>query len=138
MRIVIVCWKREAGELFLQGDEFGPLSCGKEAIVADLHEVGRENMLEETLDEFLGRESAVFEQAVVGGAVREAMEELGIAVAIKQKVAEIHVNGRVHHYFLVEQIGGEFGTGTGEEYTDSHPDDPETGVYIPIRMAVGE
>jgi 8-oxo-dGTP pyrophosphatase MutT (NUDIX family) len=71
-------------------------------------------------------------------AVREAMEELGIEVAIKQKVAEILFNGRKQHYFLVERVAGEFGSGTGEEYTDSHPDDPETGVYIPIWMPIEE
>ncbi|HUG34914.1 MAG TPA: NUDIX domain-containing protein [Anaerolineales bacterium] len=71
-------------------------------------------------------------------AVREAMEELGIEVAIKQMVAEILVNGRRQHYFLVERVGGDFGSGTGEEFTDSHPDDPETGVYIPIWMPLEE
>jgi 8-oxo-dGTP pyrophosphatase MutT (NUDIX family) len=69
-------------------------------------------------------------------AVREAMEELGIEVVIKQKVAEILVNGRKQYYFLVERVGGEFGSGTGEEFTDSHPDDPETGVYLPIWIPV--
>ena len=71
-------------------------------------------------------------------AVREAMEELGIEVAIKQKVAEIQINGRRHLYFLVERVGGEFGSGTGEEFTESHPDDPETGVYIPVWMPIDE
>ena len=71
-------------------------------------------------------------------AVREAMEELGIEVVLKQKVAEIFFNGRRQHYFLVEHVGGEFGSGTGEEFTDSHPDDPETGVYIPMWMPIEE
>ena len=73
------------------------------------------------------------------GAIREAEEELGIQVSIKQKVAEIHF-GRTskHVYFLVERIGGEFGTGTGEEFTDSDPDHPEEGIYIPIWMPIEE
>jgi len=71
-------------------------------------------------------------------AVREAMEELGVEVVIKQKLAEILVNERKQHYFLVERISGEFGTGTGEEFTDSHPDDPETGMYIPMWMPIEE
>ena len=71
-------------------------------------------------------------------AVREAMEELGIEVTIKQKVAVIQFNGRLQHYFLVEHVNGKFGSGTGEEYTDSHPDDPETGVYIPTWMPIDE
>ena len=72
-------------------------------------------------------------------AVREAKEELGIEVAIKQKVAEILLGQRSRQlYFLVEQTGGEFGTGVGEEYTESDPDDPDEGVYIPIWMPVEE
>jgi 8-oxo-dGTP diphosphatase len=73
------------------------------------------------------------------GAIREAMEELGIEVSIKQKIAEIHF-GRAskHVYFLVERVSGEFGSGTGEEFTDSDPDHPEEGIYIPIWMPIEE
>lgn len=71
------------------------------------------------------------------GAIREAMEELGVEVLIKQKIAEIHF-GRTstHVYFLVERVSGEFGSGTGEEYTDADPDHPEEGIYIPIWMPI--
>jgi len=69
------------------------------------------------------------------GAIREAMEELGVQVAIKQKVAEIHFGRTSRHiYFLVERVSGEFGTGTGEEFTDADPDHPQEGIYIPIWM----
>ena len=45
-------------------------------------------------------------------AVREAMEELGIEVAIKQKISEIQLGQKSRQvYFLVEQVGGEFGSG---------------------------
>lgn len=72
-------------------------------------------------------------------AVREAMEELGIEVAIKQKVAEIQLGRKSRQvYFLVEQTGGKFGTGVGEEYTDADPNDPEEGIYIPIWMPIDE
>lgn len=72
-------------------------------------------------------------------AVREAMEELGIEVAIRRKVAEVQVGYRSRQiYFLVEQVGGEFGTGHGEEYTDSDPNDPEEGIYIPVWMPIEE
>lgn len=72
-------------------------------------------------------------------AVREAMEELGIKVAIKQKIAEIQLGQNSRQvYFLVEQIGGEFGTGAGEEFTNADPDSPEEGIYIPIWMPVKE
>ena len=72
-------------------------------------------------------------------AIREAMEELGIQVAIKQKIAEIHFGWTSKHiYFLVERISGEFGSGTGEEFTDSDPGHPEEGIYIPIWMPIEE
>lgn len=72
------------------------------------------------------------------GAVREAMEELGVDVVIRQTVAEIHFDNSTQFYFLVERIGGEFGSGSGEEYTDADPDNPEEGIYIPIWMPVSE
>jgi 8-oxo-dGTP pyrophosphatase MutT (NUDIX family) len=72
-------------------------------------------------------------------AIREAMEELGIEVAIKQRIAEIQLGQKSRQvYFLVEQTGGEFGTGSGEEFRDADPDSPEEGVYIPIWMPIGE
>ena len=72
-------------------------------------------------------------------AVREAMEELGIEVAIRQKVSEIQFGSKSRQvYFLAEQIGGEFGTGTGEEYTDADPNDPDEGVYTPVWMPIEE
>ena len=70
-------------------------------------------------------------------AIREAMEELGIEVAIKQRIAEIQLGQKSRQvYFLVQQTGGEFGTGVGEEYTDSDPNDPDEGIYIPIWMPI--
>jgi len=72
------------------------------------------------------------------GAVREAFEELGVEVAIKKTVAIIHFDQSTQVYYLVEQVGGVFGTGTGEEFTDSDPDDPEEGIYIPIWMPIDE
>jgi 8-oxo-dGTP diphosphatase len=72
------------------------------------------------------------------GAVREAFEELGIEVGIKKKVAIIHFDQSIQVYYLVEHVSGEFGTGTGEEFTDSDPDNPEEGIYIPIWMPINE
>ncbi len=72
-------------------------------------------------------------------AIREAMEELGVQVAIQQKVVEFQLGKKSRQiYFLVEQAGGEFGTGTGEEFTNSDPDHPQQGIYIPIWMAIEE
>jgi len=71
-------------------------------------------------------------------AVREAMEELGVEVAIKQKVAEIQIETSRQIYFLVDRIAGKFGTGTGEEFTDSDPNDPSEGIYVPMWMPIDE
>ena len=72
-------------------------------------------------------------------AIRETMEELGIEVAIKQKVAEITLGPKSRQiYYLVEHVSGEFGTGTGEEFTDSDPNDPDEGIYVPIWMSIDE
>lgn len=72
-------------------------------------------------------------------AIREAMEELGIEVSIKLKISEIQFGQRSRQvYFLVDQVGGEFGTGVGEEYTDADPNNPEEGIYIPIWMPIEE
>jgi 8-oxo-dGTP pyrophosphatase MutT (NUDIX family) len=64
-------------------------------------------------------------------AIREAEEELGILVEIKQKVVELVFNEKAQHYFLVEKISGEFGTGTGEEYGEYNP---THGTYQPVWM----
>jgi len=77
-------------------------------------------------------------ESVEQAAIREAYEELGDEVRIRKKVAEIVYNGRIQHYFLVEWVGGIFGTGTGEEFTRSHPNDPWSGVYIPVWMPIAE
>lgn len=78
-------------------------------------------------------------ESVEQAAVREAMEELGVEVAIKQKVANVHIGYKSRQfYFLVEQTGGEFGTGTGEEFEVSNLDDPQKGRYIPIWMPIEE
>jgi len=71
-------------------------------------------------------------------AVREALEELGVEVAIRQKLAIIHFDQSTQIYFLAERVSGEFGTGMGEEFTDSDPNDPEEGIYVPIWMPIDD
>jgi 8-oxo-dGTP diphosphatase len=68
-------------------------------------------------------------------AVREAEEELGILVEVKQKVAEVFFSKNTQHYFLVKKIRGEFGTGTGEEYGEYSP---IHGTYRPLLMPLAE
>lgn len=65
-------------------------------------------------------------------AIREAEEELGIQVKIVQKAATILRSGRRDQvYFLVDWVNGDFGTGTGEEYSDP---DEFNGTYYPLWM----
>jgi 8-oxo-dGTP pyrophosphatase MutT (NUDIX family) len=71
-------------------------------------------------------------------AVREAMEELGVEVAIIRELAIIHFDQSTQVYYLVKRVSGEFGTGTGEEFTDADPEDPEEGIYVPIWMPIDE
>jgi 8-oxo-dGTP pyrophosphatase MutT (NUDIX family) len=68
------------------------------------------------------------EQAVI----REVEEELGVQIAVRKLVAELWYHGVPQYYFLVESIGGEFGAGQGEEYTEPQP--PEVGTYTPVWM----
>ena len=71
-------------------------------------------------------------------AVREAMEELGVEVAVIRELAIIHFDQSTQVYYLVERVSGEFGTGTGEEFADADPEDPEEGIYVPIWMPIDE
>lgn len=65
-------------------------------------------------------------------AIREAEEELGIRVKVVQKAATVLRTGRRDQvYFVVNWVDGEFGTGTGEEYTEPYE---ENGTYTPLWM----
>ena len=77
-------------------------------------------------------------ETIEQGAIREAMEELGIEVAIRKKVAIIHFGQSTQIYYLVNRVSGQFGTGVGEEFTDSDPEDPEEGIYIPVWVSINE
>lgn len=59
---------------------------------------------------------------------REAKEELGVEVKIIECLAEVEFNG-TQYFFLSEMIGGTFGTGQGEEYTEGTRG---RGEYLPI------
>lgn len=77
-------------------------------------------------------------ETVEQAAIREMEEETGLRVALQRKLAEIHFGLSEQVYFLVNRLDGQFGTGTGEEFTDSDPDDPTEGVYIPVWMPLEE
>ena len=68
-------------------------------------------------------------------AVREAREELGMEVKVLRQVAKVWFRGNPQFFFLVEQVGGEFGTGTGEEFGEYNP---IQGTYHPMWMPIVE
>ena len=51
-------------------------------------------------------------------AIRETYEELGVVINVKRKLGTVMFNG-LQHYFLAEIIGGKFGSGQGEEFTNT-------------------
>lgn len=60
-------------------------------------------------------------------AVREALEELGVHVALGPLAAVVERSERPQHYFLATITGGTFGAGTGPEFAADMP--PEKGTY---------
>ena len=73
-------------------------------------------------------------EAVERAVVREVEEELGIQVRVMRQVATVWFNGNRQDYFLVEQTGGTFGTGSGEEFTSGY--DAMHGTYHPMWMPI--
>lgn len=71
-------------------------------------------------------------------AIREMDEETGLRVTVKRKLAEIHFGLSYQIYYLVERVGGEYGTGTGEEYTDIYSEGSVHGTYAPVWMSLDE
>lgn len=71
------------------------------------------------------------EQAVL----REVHEELGVEVRILRLVAKVWFRGNPQFFYLVEQVGGTFGTGEGEEFSPNL--DAARGSYHPLWMPVG-
>lgn len=63
-------------------------------------------------------------------AVRETHEELGLIVRVDGLVALINFRGSTQYYYCAEVLGGEFGTGTGEEL--SSPANSKAGTYRPV------
>lgn len=59
-------------------------------------------------------------------AKREAYEELGVEVEVQELLTQVSFNG-TQYYFSAKIIGGEFGTGQGEEYSDT-----SRGKYLPV------
>ena len=66
--------------------------------------------------------------------IREAYEELGVIVAIRELIGIVEYNGK-QYFYLAEMIAGEFGTGTGEEFTDQNRN---RGTYEPVWVSIKE
>ena len=66
-------------------------------------------------------------ETLAEAASREAYEELGVRVSIVGLVAVVQFDHDFQHYFAADVIGGDFGTGTGQEM--SGPIDPRRGTY---------
>ena len=60
-------------------------------------------------------------------AKREVLEEFGIIVNPIKKVYTYESQYSVEYFYLAKWIGGEFGTGEGEEFEENQTN----GVYIP-------
>ncbi|MEW5939490.1 MAG: NUDIX domain-containing protein, partial [Chloroflexota bacterium] len=75
-------------------------------------------------------------ESVEQAAAREVEEELGVQARVTRQVAEVWFNGNRQLYFLAEQTGGEFGAGTGPEFTE--PFDPIHGTYHPRWMPIAD
>jgi len=71
------------------------------------------------------------EQAVV----REVLEELGLHVRVIRRVAEVWFRGNRQDHYLVEPIGGAFGSGTGPEYSEY---DAAHGTYHPLWLPIAD
>lgn len=67
-------------------------------------------------------------------AVREAWEELGVKVNIRECIAEVEYGG-IQYFYLADILEGEFGTGAGEEYSGRHRD---RGSYLPVWVEINK
>jgi len=60
-------------------------------------------------------------ESIIDAAVREAKEETGLDVEIKQQLWEYENNGRIEHFFLIDKFSGELKIG-GPEQDRQSPD----------------
>jgi 8-oxo-dGTP diphosphatase len=76
------------------------------------------------------------EETPADAAVREAREELGVRVILGPRLLIEEFRGQTVHYFSALIVGGEFGTGAGEEIRASGL--TERGTYDPVWMELSE
>ena len=63
-------------------------------------------------------------------AIREAHEELGVHVELEGVAAHVAFNGELNPYYWARVTGGEFGTGTGEEFQAEQTEGSYTPMWI--------
>lgn len=68
------------------------------------------------------------DETIEQAAIREALEEVGVHVQLKNLICEVEFNG-IQYYYEAKIIGGEIGTGCGEEYTNPAIG---SGTYEPV------
>lgn len=69
------------------------------------------------------------------GARREILEEFGINVKVNEELCNRTIEDKLEeHLFLCDYISGEFGTGTGPEFS-GNPKYAERGEFIPELVA---
>lgn len=78
------------------------------------------------------KKKETFEEAVI----REVLEETGLNVVVDRMIAKVHYQDNEQYYYLVDIIGGDFGTGTGKEMIGKAP--PEKGRYNPVWKKIAE
>lgn len=69
-------------------------------------------------------------------AIREALEETGLEIALDRLVAEVTWKGNRQFFFLAHPVGGKLGTGTGPEFTT--PPSNRKGTYNSCWIALDE
>jgi 8-oxo-dGTP diphosphatase len=69
-------------------------------------------------------------------ATREAREELGVRIVLGPRLLIEEFRGQTVHYFSALIVGGEFGTGTGDEIRTSGT--TERGTYEPVWMELAD
>lgn len=67
-------------------------------------------------------------------AKREAFEELGVTVELKECLVELEKQG-TQYFFLADIIHGTIGSGQGEEFTNSNRD---RGTYLPMWVDIDD
>lgn len=82
-----------------------------------------------------------FQETLEQTAIREAQEELGVHVEVESLAAIVRfrdsqLSGKSQYYFHAHIVGGEFGSGDGEEL--SAEVSSESGSYHPVWLSLEE